>query len=285
MENNPVDSNVLVCLLQYLSLKKSISPRRVVTASKTMEESQASGVVGGSDPSPVGQALFLPLLVSSKRGETSKVAIGNATAGLLHRRNGVSIQGPSDLETKESLHLTQLQAWAVERALGDRDWAWEAGALGDRDVGALWDRDREKRALGDRDQKEGALGDRDVGAQGEGELGLTGAGGRGAGTDRDGDGTGVTGAADGPQGSAAVSGIVGSAAGSWVSGVRGSDDSWGSGVGNSDSSWGSEVRGSDDSWGSGIRSARGSWISEVRSSDGSQEAVTTPSCLRGAAEA
>ena len=31
----------------YLSLKKSISPRRVVTASRTMVESQASGVVGG----------------------------------------------------------------------------------------------------------------------------------------------------------------------------------------------------------------------------------------------
>ncbi|TNN62512.1 hypothetical protein EYF80_027315 [Liparis tanakae] len=38
----------------YLSLKKSISPRRVATASKTMEESQASGVVGGSGSSTEG---------------------------------------------------------------------------------------------------------------------------------------------------------------------------------------------------------------------------------------
>lgn len=35
---------------RHLSLKKSISPRRVVTASKTMVESQASGVVGGLGP-------------------------------------------------------------------------------------------------------------------------------------------------------------------------------------------------------------------------------------------
>lgn len=44
---SPHESEQCTICLQYLSLKKSISPRRVATASKTMVESQASGVVGG----------------------------------------------------------------------------------------------------------------------------------------------------------------------------------------------------------------------------------------------
>ena len=63
------------------------------------------------DHSPVRKTVFLPLI--SKGGETSRVHIRNATAGLLHHRHGVSIQRPGDLETKESLHLSQLlDRWA-----------------------------------------------------------------------------------------------------------------------------------------------------------------------------
>ena len=44
----------------------------------------------------------------SKCGELADVAVWNATAWLLHHRQGVSIQSPGDLETKEFLHFTQL---------------------------------------------------------------------------------------------------------------------------------------------------------------------------------
>lgn len=45
MDFSPQESEQCIICLQYLSLKKSISPRRVATASKTSVESQASGVV------------------------------------------------------------------------------------------------------------------------------------------------------------------------------------------------------------------------------------------------
>ena len=60
------------------------------------------------DHSPVRQTVFLPLEVISKGRETFRVYVWNTTAGLLHHRHGVSIQRPGDLETKESLHLSQL---------------------------------------------------------------------------------------------------------------------------------------------------------------------------------
>lgn len=65
------------------------------------------------DHSPVCEAVLLPFEVVSKSGETSDLFIGNPTAGLLHHGQSVSIQRPGDLETKESLHLSQLLVqWA-----------------------------------------------------------------------------------------------------------------------------------------------------------------------------
>lgn len=60
--------------------------------------------------SPVAKAFFVPFEVVSKCGKTSNVAIWNATARFLHHLQGVSIQHSCDLESKESLHLTQLSA-------------------------------------------------------------------------------------------------------------------------------------------------------------------------------
>ncbi|TNN63882.1 hypothetical protein EYF80_025876 [Liparis tanakae] len=89
-------------------------------------------------------------------------------------------------------------------------------------------------------------------SQGDGELGLTGVGGRETGADR---APGirsrrrVTGnqgrpSADGPR----ETGVVGSSAGSWTSGFCSSAGSWTSGIRTSD---GSKVGTSDGSWGSG----------------------------------
>lgn len=49
-----LDISISTLCMCYLSLKNSISPRKVVTASKTIVESQASGVAGGSGPTTKG---------------------------------------------------------------------------------------------------------------------------------------------------------------------------------------------------------------------------------------
>ncbi|TNN46034.1 hypothetical protein EYF80_043767 [Liparis tanakae] len=162
-------------------------------------------------------------------------------------------------------------------ALGNRDRAREEGALGERDVGALRDRERDVGALWERER------DWDAGA-----------GGQGAGADRDGDRAGVTGTADVPQGSGVGVGSrgtgvgllpmgpgkQGSCAGSWTSGIRTSDGSCApgfcssagsstSGVRNSAGSWTSKVDTSDSSWTSKVATSDGSWGSGVATSDGS----------------
>lgn len=48
--------------------------------------------------------------MTSKYGVLANVAVWNATTGLLHQLHGAFIQRPGDLETKEPLHLAELQA-------------------------------------------------------------------------------------------------------------------------------------------------------------------------------
>lgn len=74
------------------------------------QENKDSSTAPCFDRLPVSQVVLLPFKITSKRGVLANVAVWNATAGLLHQLHGVSIQRPGDLETKEPLHLSELQA-------------------------------------------------------------------------------------------------------------------------------------------------------------------------------
>lgn len=60
----------------------------------------------------------MPLEVSSKRGITADVVVWNATTGFLHHLQGLIIQPSGDMESKESLHLTQLPGDRVDPTSG-----------------------------------------------------------------------------------------------------------------------------------------------------------------------